>query len=896
MPKSLHLIDGHAQVYRAFYAIEGLHAPDGRPTGAVSGFTSMLIDIIKKHAPEYLAVVFDAPGPTFRHEMYKEYKATRKPTPQELLSQIPIIEEVVKGFNIPIYKLAGYEADDLIGTFARQAVAEGLDVVLVSSDKDLGQLLSPGIRLYDPRKDIYTSAKEYEEKKKIPPALLPDVMGLSGDSSDNIPGVPGIGEKGAVELINKYGSLEGLLAHAHEIKGKRGEKLRENLETARLSRELATINCEVPIKINIEDCRQTAPNEVKLREIYEDLGFERLKRTLGAVKAEKLAEADSCDYRLVNTPALFKTFIKELQAQKHFAFDVETTSVDPMQAELVGMSFSWEGKTGWYLPFRAPEGEKVLTDKELQTIGKLLTDPKHTKTGHNLKYDTLVMRRIGINLDGIVFDSMLASHLCAGHLRGHGLDATAARILHVGTIHIDEIIGKGKKQITIDLAPLEQVCRYAAEDADIALRLQEALWPQLIKEGYEELFNQIELPLSKVLTDMQQLGVRLDISRLGAMSKEMEKQLARLTEEILYLAGDKENKLNIASPKQLAELLFEKLKFPVIRKTKTGYSTDEQVLRELTLVDHPKRALPKLILEYRMYSKLKSTYLDALPEMVNPNTGRIHTTFHQTGTATGRLSSSDPNLQNIPVRTEEGRSIRAAFIPEEGWQMLAADYSQIELRILAHFSGDDALCKAFQEDRDIHAAVAAAVFGVDLDKILPEQRYAAKAINFGIIYGQTAFGLSQTTDMNRFEAKNFIESYFKEFPKVKVFMDEALAQANESMKVSTIKGRRREIPELASSNHIRRQHGERMAINTIIQGSAADLIKIAMIKIHDKLAEEKLAARMVLQIHDELVFECPPEETEKLASLVRTEMENAMELSIPLKVDIGTGANWLEVK
>jgi DNA polymerase-1 len=576
------------------------------------------------------------------------------------------------------------------------------------------------------------------------------------------------------------------------------------------------------------------------------------------------------------------------------AFDVETTSTDPLQAELVGMSFSWAPETGWYLPFRAPPEEPTLGRDELEAVAAVLADATVTKTGHNLKYDALVMRGVGAELAGIRFDSMLASHLLSGHLRGHSLDAVAERALGLQTVHIDEVIGKGKKQVRMDEVPLATVCRYACEDADVALRLEQKLQEDLAADAdLQELFTELELPLSGVLTEMQHTGVRLDQPALARMSEQMEVQLERLTEEIYYLAG---RSFNIGSPKQLAEVLFDELEFPVKRRTKTGRSTDERVLEELALESHPKQSLPRRVLEYRMYSKLKSTYIDALPAMVNPATGRIHTTFHQTGTVTGRLSSSNPNLQNIPVRTEEGRGIRAAFIPEPGWRLVAADYSQIELRVLAHLSGDPELQRAFHEGRDIHQAVAAIVFDVEEADVEPQQRRAAKAINFGIVYGQTAFGLARTTGMSRGEAQEFIDDYFTHFRGVETFLEKTIEQAHRDGFVRTLFRRRREIPDLASSNKTKVQQAERMAVNTTVQGTAADLIKRAMVALRRRLADEGLAARLLLQIHDELLLECPPEETDRLTGLLREEMEGAMELDVPLTVDLGTGGNWLEAK
>ncbi|MHC4870720.1 MAG: DNA polymerase I [Planctomycetota bacterium] len=891
MSKKIYLIDGHAQTYRAFYAIEGLRSPDGKPSGAVYGFTRMLIDTIEKHKPDYLAVVFDSKGPTFRHEMYSDYKGTRKPPPPELIEQLEPIKETVKAFNIPIYQLPGYEADDIIGTFALKGKAADLDVVIVSGDKDLAQVLQDKITLYDPRKDLFTSAEDFSAKRKITPDKLTDIMGLWGDSSDNIPGVPGIGEKGAVDLILKYGSLENLLEKSSEIKGKRGEKLRDNIENARLSKKLATIDFAVPLEIDIEDCILSDADNQKLLEIYTDYGFDSLKKKL--TSSSVCAEEEERDYRLINNKELFEEFIDELKAQKIIAFDVETTSTDPMQAELVGLSFSWKEKTGYYLPFKCLEDEACLSEEELSLLKPILEDNQIKKTGHNIKYDSLVMRNCGIFLAGICFDSMLASHLFSGHIRGHSLDAAAERCFGLSTIHIEELIGKGKKQITMDQVPLEKITDYAAEDADISLRLYMKFEKDISESTMKNLFHNLEIPLSLVLTDMQFNGILLDPDKLIAMSKDMEKQLDRITEEIYFLSGCE---FNIASPKQLSEVLFQKLDFPIIKKTKTGVSTDEKVLHELSLIDHPKNDLPKLLLDYRSYSKLKNTYLDALPLMVNPATERIHTSFNQTGTATGRLSSSDPNLQNIPVRTSEGRGIRAAFTAEKGCKLISADYSQVELRMLAHLSGDKNLCDAFNSGKDIHQAVAAQIYQISEDEVTSAQRQSAKAINFGIIYGQSAFGLSNSTDMNRGEAQEFIDKYFTEFSGVKSFIDTEVERAKKAGEVSTMLGRIRKIPDLASSNKTRLKHAERMALNTIIQGSAADLIKTAMINIYTALNNEKSHIKILLQIHDELVLEAPEDEAERAVTLLKDNMESAIELSVPLVVDTGIGNNWLEVK
>ncbi len=884
---TLFLIDGHAQVYRAFYAVEGLTAPDGSPTGAAYGFTRMLLDLVRRHQPPYLAAVFDSPGPTFRHQVYDQYKATRKPTPPELLAQIPVIHEILAAYRIPVISLPGYEADDLLGALAVQAAAQNCDAVLVTGDKDCAQLLGDRVRILDAKKDEFQTAADYAAKTGLQPTQLPDLFGLVGDTADNIPGVAGIGPKGGQELIAQYGSLENLLEHAAEIKGKRGEKLRECAEAARLSKRLATIDTAAPVTLDLPACAMRAPDSEKLAEIFTRLGFHSLLKELPAA----VKPAQKRDYRLVATPEAFTDFLAQLHQQKHFSLDTETTALDPLQADLVGVSLAWEPGTAYYLPFRAPESEPRLGEAELARLAEVLADPAVTKTGQNLKYDVLVLRRQQIEVRGIVFDSLLASNILDGHLTEHGLDALAQRHLGLTKIPTADLIGKGVKQITMAEVPLAQIAEYAGEDAETALRLEAKLGALLDERGERRLLDELELPLAAVLTDMQECGVRVDCEQLRLLSEQAEKVLTALTADIHALAG---HEFNIKSPKQLGEVMFSELNLPVVKKTKTGFSTDEDVLLELAAQGHE---LPTRVLDYRHYDKLKSTYLDALPALVNPFTGRLHTTFSQTATATGRLSSRDPNLQNIPVRTDHGRAIRAAFVPEPGWLMLGADYSQVELRMLAHFCGDEMLKRAFAEGQDIHRVVAAELNHLSPDSVSREQRSAAKAVNFGIIYGQSAHGLAQQTEMNRGEAQVFIDRYFARFPRVREFIDATIETARAAGEVKTILGRRRQLADLNSSNKMKRAAAERMAINTLIQGSAADLIKKAMIAIHRRLPQVAPGARLLLQIHDELLFECPPEAVEALREMVRAEMEHALpEVTTPLTVDIGVGRNWLELK
>ncbi len=888
MAKQLYLIDGHAHIFRAFYAVEGLSAPDGRPTGAAFGFTRMLLDVLKRQKPDYIAAAFDAPGKTFRHDRFAAYKATRKPTPPELHQQVPIIHEIVHAYGIPVFELAGFEADDVLGTLAAQAVAEGVQVVLVTGDKDCGQLLGDHVRMYDAQKDRFLTAADFEKEKGVSPERLTDLMGLWGDSSDNIPGVPGIGAKIGAQLIDRYGSLEALLDHAEEIKGKRGEVLRTHADQARLSKELATIRTDTPVTLDLAACAAPTPDTDRLAAIFEDLGFKSLLHQLrdGDGPAHK-----DVDYIAVTTRQDFDALAKALRSQDHIAVDTETTGVDPLRCELVGISLSWEPRTAYYLPFRAPPDAPVLGEEELERLGRVLADERITKTGQNLKYDQLVLQRAGVELRGIVFDSLLASNLLNGHLTAHDLDTLALRYLDIKKIPTRDLIGSGKKQISMAEVPLSKITAYACEDADVALRLEEVLGRDLEADAEaKRLFETLELPLSFVLADMQQNGIRVDCDLLARQSAELTEMLANLTDEIHKLAG---HAFNIASPKQLGVVLFEELGLPVLRRTKTGPSTNEATLTELAAMGHE---LPERLLEYRTYAKLKNTYLDALPQLVHPDTERIHTTFSQTITATGRLSSRDPNLQNIPVRTELGRTIRAAFVPEPGWKLLAADYSQVELRMLAHYAQDEMLGQAFEEGRDIHRVVASEVNGIPEDEVTRQQRSAAKAINFGIIYGQTAHGLSQSTDMSVSRAKEFIDSYFERFPRVRGFIDKTIERAHADGYVRTLLGRKREIPELKSNNKGRRARAEREAVNTVIQGSAADLIKTAMVRLHERLRAEQPEARMLLQIHDELVLEAPPDAVDAVADAVREEMEAALPLSVPIAVDLGVGNNWLELK
>ena len=886
MSEDLYIIDGHAQIYRAFYAVEGLRSPTGEPVNAIFQFTRMLMHLIKEEQPSRIIAVFDAPGKNFRHDLFPEYKKNRKPAPDELKVQIPQVMDIVKDFNIPVISIEGYEADDIIGVIANEATKAGLNSTIVSGDKDLAQLLNSHVRLFDPRKNKYTTESDFYDENGFTPDKLVDLMGLWGDTADNIPGVAGIGKKIGRELIQKYKSLENLLDRASEIKGKRGETLLNSKDVALLSKRLATLSLDAKVDFDLNEAFVKKPNYEALRAKFVNYGFKVL---LSELEHQDPAPKEIRDYQLIDTPEKFAALYTELSNITHFSLDTETTGLDPMQADLVGISLSFAERSAFYLPFMGNDGESILSKTELGRLKPILENPNITKSGQNLKYDVLILKRCGIDVKGISFDTLIGSSLLEGHIRGHDLDSLAARHLGIEKIPTKDLIGSASKEITMDRAGVERVSEYACEDADVTLRL-EKLFKSRLNEQELELMKNIELPLSLVLTKMQAKGIRVDGDLLKKQSQELELVLNTITERIYEIAG---REFNIASPKQLSIIMFEELKYPVIKKTKTGYSTDEGVLKELASQEYE---LPELLLEYRQYSKLKSTYLDALPKMINPNTGRIHTTFSQTTTTTGRLASSNPNLQNIPIRSEKGKAIRAAFIPADGWQMLAADYSQVELRMLAHFSEDTVLTEAFKNNEDIHKVVAAEINNIPLEEVSSEERYAAKAINFGIIYGQTAHGLSQTTGMNRFTAQQFIDSYFEQFPNIKDFLESTIAQAHKDGGVRTMYGRWRALPELKSSKKVDRERGEREAVNTLIQGSSADLIKIAMLNVDAALQDEGLNSSMLLQIHDELVFESDPKDMKSLEELVRREMEGAISLNVPLKVDIGTGSNWLALK
>ena len=887
MAEKLYLVDGHAHLYRAFYGVRGLATQEGRPSNAVFGFTAMLRKLIRDHRPEFLAVAFDMPGPTFRHAMYEPYKATRETPPDEFRAQLPMTREVLEAMAIPVFTAAGYEADDVLGTLTRVGVEHGLDVVLVTGDKDASQLLGPHVEVLDTYKNDTLTAAGLKERDGLEPEQVVDAMALSGDTSDNVPGVPKVGPKTARKLIGEYGSLEGVLAHAAEIKA---PKLRANLQRhadlARLSRDLVTIDTNVPLEVDLEACRFRPPDASRLAPVFRKLNFHRFLEEF-----DLPATRDQVAYHLVNTQARFKKFLAMLRQQPRFAMDLETTSPSPRAAKIVGLSFSWREREAWYVPVRGPVGARTLEAKAvLAALRPVLTDPAVGKIGQNIKYDMIVLRNDGIELAGVVFDTMIAAYILNAERRHYSLGELAADMLHHRMTPISDLIGKGRQQVTMDCVPLDDICAYACADADITRRLATRLEKELKEQGFWELYSTMELPLVSVLADMEHRGIGFDAGILEEMSDWLGGEIEKLVAAVHKEAGET---FNVASPKQLSVILFEKMGLPVTRRTKTGPSTNSDVLDQLA-VEH---RLPRLVLEFRHLSKLKSTYVDALPRMVCAETGRIHTSFHQTGTATGRLSSSDPNLQNIPVRTEIGERIRRAFAPTDpDLVFLAADYSQIELRILAHLSADQALRRAFAQDEDIHRFVAAQIHGVPLDEVTPAMRRAAKTVNFGIIYGLTPFGLSRDMRVPVHEAAAFIEEYFERYPDVKRFIDATIAAAHDAGYVCTLCGRRRPLPGLADRNRAVRQFAERAAVNTVIQGTAADMIKLAMIRLHARLRRADTRARMILQIHDELLFELPADDTQAVRAMVTEEMTRALAMDVPVKVNLSIGRNWMEAK
>ncbi len=960
MPETLYLVDAFSLIFQVFHAIPEMTSPSGLPTNALFGFTKDMLFLRNDKKPDFLVVCFDAPGKTFRDEMYADYKANRGPMPDDLQLQLPMIQDMLEAMRIPVRALEGFEADDLIATLATAGAEREMETFICSSDKDLRQLLSERVKIFNLRKREVFDANTLQTDWGVRPEQVIDYQTLVGDSVDNVPGVEGVGPKTASKYLQDYGSVENLIAHVNDLKGKKKENLQAFLPNLERTRKLVTLDRRVPVPIVWDEWRVQPWNGPKLLELFRTWGFRgfadlvrpTIKDTTpepsshivqGSLFGDDSAAASTPkaadwphEYRLVNTPKDFAAFLDQLKKQTRFAIDLETTSLDAHQAAIVGIAICWQPAEAWYLAMRGPAGEPVLDpDTTIAQLKPILEDASIGKVNQNIKYDWQVFKTAGVHMLGVVGDSMLADYLLHAGTRNHNLDALAMDHLGHRNISITDLIGKGKNQIRMDQVLTAKVAEYAAEDADVAWRLCEKLEPMLVTVGFKRsllpsplrgrgaggegvelpesrpphwrplpkgergeiyLYDDLEIPLITVLAEMEYAGIRLDMPLLARMGKEMKASLAKLEEAIHALAGQV---FNINSVPQLRDILFTQMKFKPIKKTGIGgeSSTDQESLEALALQDHPQVEFPRRLLEHRKITKLKGTYVDALPKLVNPLTGRVHASFNQTVAATGRLSSSEPNLQNIPIRSEMGGQIRQAFLPEEGWRLLTADYSQIELRLLAHFSNDKALQKAFADELDVHALVAAEIFGVALNDVTESMRRAAKTVNFGVIYGISAPGLAARLSLTVQEGANFIDAYFKKYPLVQEYQDGLLKACREQGFVQTILGRRRQIEGVrATTSYKNRNQPEREAINMQIQGSAADLIKVAMLNIQRRLKTEHLDARMLLQIHDELVFETPAKDEKALVKLVHDEMTKALaeRLQVPLRVDMSVGANWMD--
>jgi DNA polymerase-1 len=923
--KKLFLLDAYALIYRAYYAF--IRAPrinsQGFNTSAIYGFVNTLEEVLKKESPTHIAVCFDPAGPTFRHEMFDSYKAQREATPEVIKASVPIIKEIIAAYNIPIIEVPGFEADDVIGTLAKQAEKSGFTTYMMTPDKDYGQLVDTHTFMYRPKTmsagfDILGPAEVKAKFEISEVSQVIDLLGLMGDTADNIPGCPGVGAKTAVKLIEQFGSIENMLARTVEIKGALRKKVEENRQQIIDSKFLATIKTDVPVALDPAALSRTPINAEALGAIFERLEFRQLaERILGAPAAPKatkqpqtgpiqgslfdIFEAEDTDapkystlaslkevshtYKLIESEQDRLDLAASLKAHNLWAFDTETTGIDPITAELVGMSFSWKEGEAYYV---AVPADRAAAEAVVALFKEVLEDEAITKVGQNIKYDYIMMRRYGVELRGPMFDTMLAHYLLQPEQR-HGMDYLAEVYLKYRTISIEELIGKGKNQLTMRQVPAPTVSEYACEDADVTLRLKNILEAELKREGLEKLFYEIEMPLVRVLAEMELTGVRIDTDALKEISEQLSAQLLEIEKQIFAEAG---TEFNVNSPKAVGEVLFDHLKLdPKAKKTKTGqYSTSEEVLEKLT-DRHPVVAL---ILEQRGLKKLLNTYVDSLPQLINPATGKIHTSFNQAVTATGRLSSSNPNLQNIPVRTEIGRELRRAFIPDNGCEFFSADYSQIELRLIAELSGDENMIEAFLSGEDIHAATAAKIYKLPIDQVSRDMRSRAKTANFGIIYGISTFGLANRLNIPRGEAKELIDGYFATYPGVKEYMEKSIERAREQGYVLTLFGRKRMLPDINSRNSVVRSYAERNAINAPIQGSAADIIKVAMVNIDRRFREAGLQSKMILQVHDELNFNVLPSEKESVSQIVVEEMEHAYKMRVPLIADFGFGRNWLE--
>ncbi|MCO7226284.1 DNA polymerase I [Pleionea sp. CnH1-48] len=889
------LVDGSSYLFRAFHAIRDLSTSKGFPTNAIRGVVSMIRSLIKNYPESKVIVIFDAKGKTFRNDLYAEYKANRPPMPDDLRVQIEPVHNIIRAMGLPLLVIDGVEADDVIGTLAHQATEIGQDTLISTGDKDMAQLVNQHVELINTMTNVQMDVATVNEKFGVAPEQIIDYLALMGDKVDNIPGVEKCGPKTAVKWLTEYGSLKGVMENADKVKGKVGENLRNALEQLPLSYELATIKTDVELEQSLQDIQHSEIDIETLQDLYKEYEFKTWLKELSATGDEEADDAPaklSGEYETILTEADFTRWLDALSNSELFAFDTETTSLDYMVAELVGMSFAVEAGKAAYLPVGhdypgAPD--QLDRDWVLEQLKPLLESESAKKVGQNLKYDASVLARYGIQMKGIAYDTMLESYTHNSVASRHDMDSLASKYLDMTTIHFEDIAGKGAKQLTFNQIELEKASDYAAEDADITLRLHQELWPMLEQEsGPRGVFEHIEMPLLSVLSKIERQGVLVDGQQLREKSQQFAVRIKELEEQAHEIAGEP---FNLGSPKQLQQILFEKLGLPVIKKTpKKQPSTAEEVLQELAL-DYP---LPKVILEYRGLSKLKSTYTDKLPEMINQKTGRVHTSYHQAVAATGRLSSTDPNLQNIPIKSEEGRSIRQAFIAPEGYKVVAADYSQIELRIMAHLSQDKGLLEAFSEGKDIHKATAAEVFGVSESEVTSEQRRHAKAVNFGLIYGMSAFGLAKQLHIGRDEAQHYIDTYFARYPGVEQYMDTTRVTAAEQGYVETLYGRRLYLPEINSSNGMRKKAAERTAINAPMQGSAADIIKLAMLSINQWLEESELDCRVVMQVHDELVFEVAESQLDEIVPQICQKMMEAAELSVPLIVEAGVGDNWDE--
>jgi len=889
--EKLLLVDGSSYLYRAFHALPDLRSSDGRPTGAIFGVLNMLQKLIKSERPNYLSVIFDTPVKTFRHEIFPEYKANRQKTPDDLIAQIEPLHQAIINLGLPLLAVDGVEADDVIGTLAVEADRRKVKTLIATGDKDMAQLVTENIHLIDTMKDHRMGPKEVEEKFGIAPDRFIDYLTLAGDTSDNIPGVEKVGPKTAIKWISEYGSLDGVIQNADQIKGKVGENLVSALGQLDLFKTLVTIKCDVQMDTKFSDMIIGESKDNLLHEQFNDLGLHGLIKQFD-IQASEEKTVINTDYKTITTKKELDQLIEAIRKNPYVSFDTETTSLDYMQAQLVGISIALEPNEAFYIPINhnyEGVGKQLDEDVVLDALRPFLESENIPKIGHNLKYDRHILHNVGIELKGKLLDTMLYSYVNNSTITRHNLDAVSKRYLNINPTSYEEVAGKGAKQISFSEVSIDVASEYASEDSDIALKLYHHIEPLVKKEKrLANLYTEVEGPLIYTLGDIERNGVLIDSEKLNQQSKKLEAKILELESKVQKNAGED---FNLGSPKQLQEILYGKLGLPVIKKTPKGQpSTSEAVLQELSM-DFP---IVKDILSYRAISKLKSTYTDKLPKMVNPDTGRVHTSYHQAVTATGRLSSSDPNLQNIPIRSEEGRRIREAFIAPDDYKILAADYSQIELRIMAHLSKDDGLLDAFAKGQDIHKATAAEIFSSAIDDVTPNQRRSAKAINFGLIYGMSAFGLSKQLQITRAEAQSYIEQYFDRYPKVKDYMEETKLSAKQMGYVETVFGRRLYLADIDSSNYQRRQYAERSAINAPMQGTAADLIKMAMTDLHQRIIAQSFDAKIIMQVHDELVIEVHQSQADELSGITLETMSNIAELDVDLKVDADLGSNWDE--